>query len=189
MAGDWQEKDDPFLLEQLQWGSRDAFSILVQRHSVRFYAVAYRFMNHRQQAEDIVQDAFLKLWEHPAMWNPDKNTKFTTWFYRIVVNLCLDAKKRKSALPMAEGFDIADHRMIQDEALSMRQTRQLLEKAIAALPTRQQLALNLCFYEGYSNQSAAEAMGMNLKALQSLLIRAKTTLKKQFNVLYGADND
>ena len=57
--------------------------------------MAYRFVGNRTEAEDMVQEAFLKLWERPAMWQVDKDTAFTTWFYRVVVNMCLDYKKKK----------------------------------------------------------------------------------------------
>ena len=99
MAG-WSEKDDHELLARIQAGSRDAFAALVQRHTERFYRLAYRYVQNREEAEDIVQDAFLKLWEDPGRWQPERNSKFTTWFYRVVVNLCLDwqKKKRPSAL-------------------------------------------------------------------------------------------
>jgi RNA polymerase sigma-70 factor (ECF subfamily) len=65
--------------------------------------------------------------------------------------------------------------------LAARQSQQRLEAAIAQLPERQRTALNLCFYESLSNQEAADIMGINLKALQSLLMRAKMTLKEVCN--------
>ena len=73
---------------------------------------------------------------------------------------------------------LADERESADEAMIRNQEQKLLEKEIAALPERQRTALNLCFDEGLSNQEAAEAMGVNLKALQSLIMRAKITLKE-----------
>jgi RNA polymerase sigma-70 factor (ECF subfamily) len=151
----------------------------VQRHTERFYRLAYRYAQNRETAEDLVQDAFVRLWENPASWRPDRNSKFTTWFYRIVVNLCLDWQKKKRPIPLDENMPLADERESADEAMIRSQEQRLLEKEIAALPERQRTALNLCFDEGLSNQEAAEAMGVNLKALQSLIMRAKTTLKER----------
>ena len=74
---------------------------------------------------------------------------------------------------------LADERESADEAMIRSLEQRLLENEIAALPERQRTALNLCFDEGLSNQEAAEAMGVNLKALQSLIMRAKTTLKER----------
>lgn len=179
MAADWSDKDDHALLAYIQHGSHQAFGVLVQRHIERFYRLAYRYVQSTAAAEDIVQEAFLKLWEDPDKWQPERHSKFTTWFYRIVVNLCLDWQKKKRPLTLDAALPLADARDALDEAMIHRQEQHLLETEIAALPTRQRLALNLCFEEGVSNQEAAEVMGLPLKALQSLIMRAKTTLKKR----------
>jgi RNA polymerase sigma-70 factor, ECF subfamily len=179
MAAGWPDKGDQELLALIQDGSHQAFAELVERHTERFYRLAYRYVQNRETAEDLVQDAFLRLWENPAGWRPDRNSKFTTWFYRIVVNLCLDWQKKKRPMPMGEDLPLADERESADEAMIRMQEQRLLENEIAALPERQRTALNLCFDEGLSNQEAAEAMGLNLKALQSLIMRAKTTLKER----------
>jgi RNA polymerase sigma-70 factor, ECF subfamily len=179
MAAGWPDKGDQELLALIQDGSHQAFAELVKRHTERFYRLAYRYVQNRETAEDLVQDAFLRLWENPAIWQPDRNSKFTTWFYRIVVNLCLDWQKKKRPMPMGEDLPLADERESADEAMIRMQEQRLLENEIAALPERQRTALNLCFDEGLSNQEAAEAMGVNLKALQSLIMRAKTTLKER----------
>ena len=179
MAAGWPDKDDQELLALIQDGSHQAFAELVQRHTERFYRLAYRYAQNRETAEDLVQDAFVRLWENPASWRPDRNSKFTTWFYRIVVNLCLDWQKKKRPIPLDENMPLADEGESADEAMIRSQEQRLLEKEIAALPERQRTALNLCFDEGLSNQEAAEAMGVNLKALQSLIMRAKTTLKER----------
>ncbi|HEY7221575.1 MAG TPA: sigma-70 family RNA polymerase sigma factor, partial [Candidatus Binatia bacterium] len=118
-------------------------------------------------------------WENPALWQPERSSKFTTWFYRVVVNLCLDMRKRKAAVTLDEEMPVIDDREPVDEMMMQAQQQKLLEKEIAALPERQQTALNLCFDEGLSNQEAAEIMGVKLKALQSLIMRAKSTLKER----------
>lgn len=179
MAESWPEKNDQALLALIQDGSHQAFAELVRRHTEPFYRLAYRYVQNRETAEDVVQDAFLRLWENPASWRPDRNSKFTTWFYRIVVNLCLDWQKKKRPMPLDEDTPLVDERETADEAMIRIQQQKLLEKEIAALPERQRMALNLCFDEGLSNQEAAEAMGLNLKALQSLIMRAKTTLRER----------
>jgi RNA polymerase sigma-70 factor (ECF subfamily) len=173
------QDDDAALLAELQAGSREAFGMLVRRHSERFYHVAYRYTAHREEAEDIVQAAFLKLWERPGLWDGAGGAKFTTWFYRIVANLCLDAAKRKKPLPYAEGFDPEDERERQDEEAVSSERRRALERELAALPERQRTALDLCFYEGVGNREAADAMGVSLKALESLLMRAKAQLRER----------
>jgi RNA polymerase sigma-70 factor, ECF subfamily len=174
------EEDDEELLVLIQNGSQQAFNVLVQRHTERFYRLAYRYLQSKEAAEDVVQDGFVKLWEDPGRWQAERNNKFTTWFYRVMVNLCLDWQKRKKPLGLGDQeISIADDRATPDIAVIDAEKQKILEKEIAALPERQRTALNLCFDEGLSNQEAAEVMGLKLKALQSLIMRAKTTLKER----------
>jgi RNA polymerase sigma-70 factor, ECF subfamily len=174
------EKDDQELLALIQAGNHEAFSVLVQRHTERFYRLAYRYLQNKETAEDIVQDAFVKLWEDPARWQVERKNKFTTWFYRIVVNLCLDWQKRKKPLELGDQeLSIADQRETPDVEMLNNEKQKILENEIAALPERQRTALNLCYDVGLSNQEAADVMGLKLKALQSLVMRAKTTLRER----------
>jgi len=171
--------NDDELLERIQDGSHEAFSVLVRRHTERFYRLAFRFVQNKEGAEDIVQDAFVKLWEDPAKWRPERNTKFTTWFYRVVVNLCLDWQRKKRPTELEDEALLSDERPSVDERLIRAEEQAMLEKETASLPERQRTALHLCFEEGLSNQEAADIMGINLKALQSLIMRAKATLKER----------
>jgi RNA polymerase sigma-70 factor (ECF subfamily) len=179
MPAAWPEKDDHELLALAQEGSRQAFGVLVERHNERFYRLAYCYVQNKEAGEDIVQEAFLKLWEDPGKWEAERNTKFTTWFYRIVVNLCLDWQKKKRPVQLDDELPLADERETAEEAIMRSQEQRALEREIAALPERQRVALNLCYDEGLSNREAAEVMKLNLKALQSLIMRAKTTLKER----------
>lgn len=176
------EKDDHALLALIQEGSHEAFAMLVQRHAERFYRLAYRYVHNRETAEDITQDAFLKLWETPGRWQPERNNKFTTWFYRIVVNLCLDWQKKKRPLALEPEALVVDEQDTVETAMIDTQEQRMLEQEIAALSERQRLALHLCFEEGLSNQEAAEVIGIRLKALQSLIMRAKATLKERLKM-------
>jgi RNA polymerase sigma-70 factor (ECF subfamily) len=181
MDNTFAQQDDELLIRQIQEGRHEAFAEVVNRHSKRFYAIAYRIVFDKNDAEDIVQEAFLRLWEKRLSWDQRKEAKFTTWFYTVVVNLSLDHNRKKKPEPLSEDMQIEDRQKRQEEMLQDKQQKELLDDSLKALPERQQLALNLCFYEGLSNQEAAEIMGVNLKALQSLLMRAKMTLKEKFH--------
>ena len=191
MNHNFSEFDDDLLIRLIQEGNHEAFSEMVNRHSKRFYNIAYRLIFSKDDAEDIVQEAFLKLWEKRLLWDQGKEAKFTTWFYKVVVNLCLDHNKKKRPEPFPEDMQIVDRQQGQEVLLQERQKQALLDNFIQKLPERQQLALNLCFYEGLSNQEAAEIIGLNLKALQSLIMRAKMTLKEKLKQYLdrGAKND
>lgn len=175
-----QETTDESLMARVRGGDHEAFSTLVKRHTKMFYAAAYRMCSNPDEAEDIVQDAFLKLWNNPAMWDGERGAKFTTWFYRVVTNQAVDAMRKKKKTTGDETFEfIADGRASQQETMEQEQQQTALEGAIQSLPERQKMALNLCFYEGLSNKEAAEIIGVGLKGLESLLMRAKAGLRDE----------
>ncbi len=169
---------DEALMLLVQQKNEAAFAALVHRHSRRFYAVAFRTVFYKHEAEDIVQEAFVKLWLKPELWDSKHHARFTTWFYRVVINLCLDYHKGKKAEPMPEFFEVQDSGKDALAQLEDQRQKTMVQKALQQLPERQRIALNLCFYEELSNQEAANIMAIPLKALQSLLMRAKTNLKE-----------
>jgi RNA polymerase sigma-70 factor (ECF subfamily) len=174
-----ENENDEGLMARVRRGDHQAFSFLVQRHSSRFYAVAYRMLNNSAEAEDVVQDSFIKLWNKPDLWNEKKNAKFTTWFYRVVTNAAIDKSRRYVKVVSGEKIfeHMADTRANAETQMYENETQRSLEEAIQALPDRQRAALNLCFYEEMSNKEAADILGVNLKALESLLMRAKAGVK------------
>lgn len=173
------EISDPQLLHLIQDGDKSAFTELVNRHANRFYRIAFRFLNSRDNAEDIVQDAFLKLWNNTGLWKSNFDAKFTTWFSKIVINLCLDLKKKNNNILEIDENEIAGNDETPYETISKRQNQEILNGYLEELPDRQQTAINLCFYEGFSNNEAAEIMEINIKALESLLMRAKSNLREK----------
>ncbi len=172
------EITDEALMQRVKAGDHGAFSVLVQRHSQRFYACAFRMCHNPELSEDVVQEAFLKLWQRPEIWDADKGAKFTTWFYRVVTNQAIDARRK---IKSSEGSNIldlmADDNADQHQDLEVLQQQEQIERAISDLPERQKTALSLCFYEGMSNREAAEVMDVGVKALESLLMRAKAGLR------------
>lgn len=172
-----QEDGDEALMERVAEGDRRAFQALVERYAGRAHAVAQRLLHSRADAQDAVQDACVKLWVHAASWNEDK-ARFSTWFYRILTNTCIDAqRRRRPSRPLEDGLEIADPGWSAEEALAAGQRAALVKKAVAALPPRQQVALTLCYYEQMSNGQAAEVMGIHIKALEGLLVRARRALR------------
>lgn len=179
MKDNYDTKTDEELMAAIQKGDHQSFCVLVRRHTEMFYASAYRTCHNQDEAEDAVQDAFLKLWKKPEIWNPNKGAKFTTWFYRVVVNAATDQmRKRKNNAGEYALDNLADIADAQDETMQADEEQSALEGAIENLPERQKMALNLCFYEGLSNKDAAEMLGVGIKALESLLMRAKAGLKE-----------
>jgi RNA polymerase sigma-70 factor (ECF subfamily) len=187
MTTEGEQKSGPTdaqLLEEIRAGSHAAFDQLVRRHHARYYQLAYRYLASTPEAEDVVQAAFLKLWEQPHLWQPDRGAQFMTWFYRLVVNQCLDRQKRQPVVRLGGDLQVDEHAVRDesleqhDELLIQQQMQAQLSAEIAALPHRQKSALLLCVYEGKKHAEAAKMMQVNIKALRSLLARAKDRLKK-----------
>jgi RNA polymerase sigma-70 factor (ECF subfamily) len=179
MTTRYQEESDENLMELVRAGNHAAFAALVRRHATMFAALAYRTLGDARDAEDVVQDCFVKLWRKPQAYQPERGAKFTTWFYRVVYNASIDAKrKHKRVMPLE--IDVAEERASQAEHMVEQERAEMLEAAIKALPERQQAALNLCYYQDVPQKEAAEILGIGLKALESLLSRAKATLKQSF---------
>ena len=171
---------DEELMVRVQNADHEAFSVLVKRHTTMFYAAAYRMYPHQYEAEDIVQEAFLKLWQRPEIWSAGKGAKFTTWFYRVVTNQAIDFARKKKNTKGSDVLErIKDNTASQQDVMEQDEEQLMVERAIQELPERQKLALNLCFYEGLSNKEAAEIMEVGVKALESLLMRAKAGLKDE----------
>ncbi len=170
-------------------GNHAAFAELVGRHRERFFALAYRSLQHRADAEDVVQSAFIKLWQKPDVWDSSKS-QFTTWFYRLIVNACHDQRrKNKRSLDVDDLFlePVTDLTASEQSALEnqqhIRQQQHDLELAISRLPASQRDAINLVVYSELPQKQAAEIMGLSLKALESLLVRAKRSMARTVSEL------
>lgn len=171
---------DEELMLRIGEGDASAFSALVHRHTSRFYAAAFRVVLHREDAEDVVQDAFAKLWNGKAAWKADKGAKFTTWFYRIVVNQAVDHLGRRKRHGGAVLEDVHASSDPNAEAMAWsREQGNAVNAALAALPERQRIAVMLFITEGLSQKEAAEAMGITPKAVESLVGRAKEALRER----------
>jgi RNA polymerase sigma-70 factor (ECF subfamily) len=170
---------DESLVERVKNHDHQAFSVLVTRHSEKFYFSSYRYVMNQQEAEDIVQDAFLKLWDRPEIWKSGKGAKFTSWFYKIVMNLSLDkCRKYKKTIDVDDAKDLqVDGTQFED--LQKTEEQKTINEALKALPEKQMIALNLCFYEEMSRKEAAVMMKISVKALESLLMRGKAKLKDE----------
>lgn len=173
-----ESPSDEKLLLRIQEGDHSAFATLVERHSTKYYALSYRYLLNCEEAEDMVQEAFLKLWERPDKWQANKGAKFTTWFYRIVVNMCLDKKKKQTTLPITAPEELHDPSQNQEKRTLQDEQQALLQHSITQLPKKQKTALILCIYESLSQKEAAAIMKTSEQAIQSLLVRAKKTLKQ-----------
>ena len=161
-------------MTQIAQGDRRAFQTLVERHERRALTTATRMLRDATEAEDIAQEAFLRVYHHAASYRP--TAKFSTWLFRIVTNLCLDACKKhhpdyRDTLP-----EVPSTEPTPRDRLDQAERAALVQRAMRQLPPQQRMALVL-HLDGLRYQEIAEAMGCSLKAIESLLVRAKQTLR------------
>lgn len=169
---------DGALVSRVARGDGRAFEMLVRRHADRHLAFAERLLGNRQDAEDMIQDAFARLWLHAERFDPSR-ASFRTWFYRIVYNRCVDLIRRRKDHQLPEHYDAPDDAPSQIETLAESGRATRVRGAVNGLPVRQRAAVTLCYFEGLSNRDAAAILGLNIKALESLLTRGRRQLANQ----------
>lgn len=174
-APDGSAEDDD-LMARAGGGDGAAFSRIVARHGQRVGRLAARFMGGRGEAEEIVQEAFTRLWIKARNWQPG-GAQVSTWLHRVVVNLCLDRKRRPGTAPLEAANDVADPAPRSDDLVFAGERSRRVQDAVAALPERQRAALLLCHFEDMSNVEAAAALEISVGALESLLVRARRSLR------------
>ena len=174
--------DEGELVQRVAGGDRDAFRHLVERHQASLVAYAQRTLGERAAAEDTVQEAFLRLWTRAGDFRPEK-ARLTTWLHNITHNLCIDAFRRGARLDYRDTSDDELGSTSGATEVSIRdQEHARLRTAIGGLPERQRSALLLCHYQGLSNRDAAHILDVSVDALESLLARARRTLKKELGI-------
>jgi len=175
------DRSDDELMRRSGAGDRGAFADLVARHAKRAAGLAARVAGNPSEAEDIVQEAFLRTWQKAPSWaaqgEAEGGAAFTTWFTRIVVNLAIDRARRPKPEPIEIAEEIADGKASAFERAAAGEIGARIAEAVKALPERQRAALALCHYDGMSNIEAAKALDISVGALESLLVRARKTLR------------
>ena len=175
-----RDGSDDELMRRAGRGDRAAYTRLVERHLPRAVALATRIAGSRGDAEEIVQEAFLRTWLKAPNWRDKREpggARFTTWFTRVVVNLCIDRRRKPVMSPLDLAAELPSTEIAGFEAVAQDETRNRVLTALAALPERQCAALTLCHWDGMSNIEASEVLGISVGALESLLVRARRTLR------------
>ena len=167
---------DAELVARAGKGERAAAQALMARHLPKMLGLARRMLHDPVEAEDAVQEAFLKLWTHAARWRPGQ-AKFETWLYRVTLNQCYDRLRRKPMLDLEAAAKVADPAPGPQAELENAGLAAEIEAALAELPERQRAAILLCHYQERGNMEAAEILGISVEAIESLLARGRRTLR------------
>jgi RNA polymerase sigma-70 factor (ECF subfamily) len=169
---------DEDLMLRVGTGDAEACRVLVERHLGRVVAFADRVLGSASEARDVAQDVFTRVWTSAASWRPG-SARFTTWLHRVALNLCLDRLARRRETSLDDAPDPADPAANPARRVEEDETARVVGAAVASLPERQRIALALCQYQGLRNDEAAEIMDVTVEALESLLARARRTLRER----------
>jgi RNA polymerase sigma-70 factor (ECF subfamily) len=172
-----EDPSDEALMAAVSARQHRAFRILMGRHMPRAIRVAQRIVRDPGEADDIAQEAFLRVWSHAASFDSEI-ARFTTWLYRIVLNLAFDRTRRRQHAPIDDAADVRSDDPGPIERVIADEERRILEQAMAGLSERQRGAIALFHMEGLSGEDAAQAMNLGAKAFESLLGRARAALRE-----------
>ena len=167
---------DEVLLERIARGDMAAVSALVSRKLPKLLSLGRRMLNDPVEAEDVAQETLLRTWKQAATWVPGR-ARIDTWMHRVALNLCYDRLRRRKDSVNSDDIEIIDDAAGPSVQLEQAQTARALQNALVQLPERQRTAITLNYYQEMSNIEAAAVMGVSIEALESLLARARRTLR------------
>ena len=147
------DDSDEALMARIARGDEPAYRQLARRHLPVAVALARRILGNTADAEDVAQEAMLRVWTNAPRWQP--LALFRTWFRRVVVNLCLDRKRRAQWVDLEAAGEIVDPAANAGEQVERGERDQLVRAAIGRLPARQRAAIVLTYSEGLSNAAGA----------------------------------
>lgn len=182
MPRDWPRScaamdDDDALMARAAAGEAAAAERLVSRHGPRAMGLAVSMLADRAEAEDVAQEAMLRLWRQAPRWRAGE-AQVSTWLHRVVSNLAIDRLRRRRRWSAEDPPELPDERPGAEARLAEADRSAALRAAIADLPDRQRAALTLRHFAELSNPEIAERLEISVEAVESLLARARRALSK-----------
>jgi len=184
MATDLEKKsqDDKDLMSAIARGSQSELGQLYSRHRDSMLALAYRILGQWNLAEDICQEAFLRIRRAAPKYRPE--AEFKTWAYRIIVNLCLDEKRRQKRTAASSPKIVELIRITEIHPVTEQEKAEKIvavRKAVKKLNKRQQKAVVMHKIEGLSHAEISKKTGWSNSSIESLLVRAYRKLRKELS--------
>lgn len=176
------------LTKQALKGDQTAFAEIVELYKDKIFHLAYRMLSNRHEAEDVVQETFLRVYKNLDRYDPHQ--KFSTWIYRIATNLCIDRlRKRKPTYSLdadtndQEGSDAysfipSDNQTPESEYL-LSETQQLIHQAIDTLPAKYKSVMVLRYLQELSLQEISDVLGMPVTTIKTRVHRGREFLRKK----------
>jgi RNA polymerase sigma-70 factor (ECF subfamily) len=170
---------DEDLMRRVTAGDRVAFSELVRRHRGRIMRLAYGVVRSGSEAEDIVQETFVRIWTRACDWDVERGTRFVAWASRIAVNLAIDRTRRPTHDPLDDSLDPPSPEADAETRAAAREIGRRIHQAMQKLPERQRTAFVLSQFEELTGAEAARCLGVSEGSLEQLLFRARRALRRE----------
>ena len=171
---------DDGLVRRVAKGDAAAWPALVDRHLPAIVGYAWYMLGDRAEAEDVAQESFVRLMRKASDWEPG-GPKLRTWLHRVAINLCIDRQRMRKPVSL-DGLKDPDQVIRFDPGIGDQTDRRLVvRKALDGLPEKQRMAIILVYYQGFTNRETAKLMDSSVEAVESLLARARRTLRQRLD--------
>ena len=175
------------VVENAMAGSTAAFKTIVEQHQSFAYAVAFRFVGNEEEAKDITQEAFVRLWKNLHSYR--KEVKLSTWLYRIIANLCLDFLKSRRGKEKNNRVDISKAYLLQNDStpvkiIEQQELMRAIQIAAEELTPKQKAVFVLRDLEGLPTEEVKEILSMSEGNIKSNLFHARQKIAEKLKVKY-----
>lgn len=167
---------DRDLIERVAGGDAMAARTLMTRHLPMVLGLSRRMLASMDDAEDVAQETFARVWTHAGKWRPG-GAQFKTWVHRVAMNLCYDRLRQRRHKDLDAAQEVPSLDPGPAQAVLQGQVTGVVDAALAKLPDRQREAIVLVHYQSMTNIEAAAQMEVSVDALESLLSRGRRALK------------
>lgn len=172
------------LIQSVLNGNDRDFELLIKKYQTNVFRTAVGLLHNKEDAEEITQDVFLKVFQSLSTFNG--KAAFSTWLYRIAINMSLNYLKKKKRSQfwsgLSEWLQLPSNDKQAEVVLNEKSERSIIQNAIDNLPEKQKIAFVLAKYEELSQKKVAEVLNISEGAVEQLLVRAKTNLKKKLEI-------
>jgi len=166
---------DAGLMRRVASGDLSAFERLMLRHQDRAWSLAWRMLGDAAEAQDVVQEAFLKIFRSVSRYRPA--AAFPTYLFHVITRLCLAVQSKKRPAYRDQLDQVSAPGGTPEQLLNQQERSSALGRALALLPARQRAVIVLRHYEDRSYEEMAAILGISAKAVDSLLQRARQSLR------------